>query len=269
MTKFTDKSVTYMPLAYFYQTMRKFKERIEPVQCQIDRFEAMRDQQLDLFSAFERAYTSSDKSHLTETIRKKDDERDSFAYVIAHQAKLWAEKLTDDRYSIHGRRVWQVLKDFQFRPGEALIAENSKIFNIQQRFADPELSASLEAMGLKDLNARMAELTSEIDQLISLRNEERSAYVPGEVKQTRDALDAHFHQFLTFLNAVQELHPEDSISQAAQFFNADFSMIEQQYQQSRRKSSTTKTDTTAPEAALTEPVAPTTEKTEDSPEENK
>ena len=36
-------------------------------------------------------------------------------------------------------------------------------------------------------------------------------------------------------NAVQELQPEESLSKAAQYYNADLAKIDLQYQQSRKK----------------------------------
>lgn len=39
----------------------------------------------------------------------------------------------------------------------------------------------------------------------------------------------------TYLNAVQELQPEESLSKAAQYYNADLQKIDLQYQQSRKK----------------------------------
>ena len=36
-------------------------------------------------------------------------------------------------------------------------------------------------------------------------------------------------------NAVQELQPEESLSKAAQYYNADLAKINLQYQQSRKK----------------------------------
>ncbi len=39
---------------------------------------------------------------------------------------------------------------------------------------------------------------------------------------------------MTYLNAVQELQPEESLSKAAQYYNADLAKIDLQYQQSRK-----------------------------------
>ena len=151
-------------------------------------------------------------------------------------AKLWAEKLDDETLAIHGRRVYQVFKDYGFRTTEALVAENAKIQNMEQQFQQSAaLGLALEKMGLTLLNTRLAALTAEIMQLMSQRSEEQSTIIVGELKQAREALDAHYRQFITYMNAVQEIQPEEGISQAAQYYNEDIRKIELQIAQSRRK----------------------------------
>ena len=154
---------------------------------------------------------------------------------------LWDNKLEENELSVHGRRVLQVFRDFKFRTTEALVAENAKIENMEQRFADPTLAADLEAMGLTELNTRLISTTAQIKQLISQRNEENSAIIAGEVKRTRAALETLYAQMIAYLNAVQELTPEAGISQAAQFYNEDFKKVELQIAQSKKKGTGGKT----------------------------
>ncbi|MBO6143734.1 MAG: hypothetical protein J6O54_00555 [Prevotella sp.] len=40
---------------------------------------------------------------------------------MEREAKLWGEKLDDQSLAIHGKRVAQVFKDFDFRTTEALV----------------------------------------------------------------------------------------------------------------------------------------------------
>ena len=81
----------------------------------------------------------------------------------------------------------------------------------------------------------MAEVESALERLNTMRSEEQSTIIVGELKVAREALDAHYRQFITYLNAVQEIQPEESISQAAQYYNEDIRKIELQIAQSRRK----------------------------------
>ena len=90
-------------------------------------------------------------------------------------------------------------------------------------------------MGLTELNQRMAQLTTQIMSLMNQRNQEQSTIIVGELKAAREALDAHYRSFITYLNAVQEIQPEEQISQAAQYYNEDIRKIEQQIAQSRKK----------------------------------
>ena len=66
-------------------------------------------------------------------------------------------------------------------------------------------------MGLTVLNQRMAQMAAQIEQLMSQRGEAQPTIIVGELKAAREALDAHYRQFITYLNAVQEIQPEESI----------------------------------------------------------
>ena len=234
MTKFNEKALTGFPMAFFYSAMQAFDSRIGAVNSSLARLGTMREEQHQLFGQFDEAYKRSLKSQTTKVIGDLDKVRDHTAYVIMNVSKLWATKLDDDALNIHGRRVWQAFKDFDFRTDEALVAENAKIRNIEQVFASADLTADLAAMGLTQLNQLMAETTTQIEQLMSQRNEEQSTIIVGELKSAREALDAHYRAFITYLNAVQEIQPEEGISQAAQYYNQDLKKIEQQIAQSRK-----------------------------------
>ena len=74
----------------------------------------------------------------------------------------------------------------------------------------------------------------------------QSTIIVGELKQAREALDAHYRAFITYINAVQEIQPEEQISQAAQFYNQDIKKIDEQIAQSCRKK---KSEDVEPESA--------------------
>jgi len=234
MVKFNEKSPSHFPLAYFYSAMDSFVKRIGNVETSLPRLIQMRQEVNALWQAFDDAYTRSLKSMSTKTVSDLDKLRDNYVWVIEHVADLWAEKLDEDELNIHGRRVKQAFKDFDFRATEALVAENAKIQNIEQVFASPELQADLAAMGLTELNSRLVAITQQIIQVMSERNEEQSTIVVGELKTARDALTQKYAAFLIYLNAVQELQPEEQISMAAQYYNQDLQKVEMQLAQSRK-----------------------------------
>ena len=106
---------------------------------------------------------------------------------------------------------------------------------MEQKLAERDLVSDLQMMGLTELNRRLLSRTEQIEQLMGKRNEEKSDVVVGELKAAREKLDGHYRAFVTYLNAVQELQPEESLSKAAQYYNADLAKIDLQYQQSRKK----------------------------------
>jgi uncharacterized small protein (DUF1192 family) len=189
MAKFNEKSLHSFPLAFYYSAIQAFDTRIGAVSTTLARFLEMRAEQHRLFLVFDEAYKQSLKSQSTKTIGDLDKVRDKIAFVIERVAKLWEEKLDfDDTLNIHGRRVAQAFKDFNFRAEEALVAENAKIRNIEQVFASADLTADLAAMGLTELNTRMAELTTQIEQLMSQRNEEQAVVIVGKLKAARSSV---------------------------------------------------------------------------------
>lgn len=250
--KFSEKMLSNLPMAYFFSATQAFKERIAMAEFAQERFVKMRTEYYDLFAAFDEAYKRSQKSMLTAKIGDLDAVRDRYAYVIQNVAELWGEKLPDEDLATHGRRVAQVFASYGFRTREALVAENAKIHNIEQAFSTREMTTALETMGLADLNRRLTSITDEIEHLMSQRNEEKSEVVTGELKAAREKLDLHYRAFITYLNAVQELQPDPTLSKAAQFYNADLEKIERQYAQSRHHATPDDPEPDTPEAPAAE-----------------
>ena len=246
MQKFNDKALTGMATAFFYSTVKAFIGRTAELQLSQERYPIMRAELLRLWGIFDDAYKRTLKSQLTNSVEKLDEQRDHFGTAILSVARIWAEQFkdVDETLAIRGRRVWQVFKDFNFRTREALVAENAKIENIEQRFAHSQLVEDLAAMGLTELNNRFASMTTQIEAIMSQRNEEQSYLVVGELKTSRDALYQQYCELITYLNAIQTLAPEESISLAAQFYNEDLRKIELQIAQSKRKSSSSSSSVT-------------------------
>jgi len=113
MTKFTEKALTGFPMAFYYSATQSFDGRMAEVESALERLNAMRTEQHRLFTAFDEAYKNSLKSQLSDTIKKKDDERDHIAYVMERVAKLWGEKLDDDTISARRRRWWPRTRRFR------------------------------------------------------------------------------------------------------------------------------------------------------------
>ena len=110
------------------------------------------------FQALDDAYQRSQMSFSTQTIAEKDEERDVWGGVIEQVAKQWA-RMPDETMALHGRRVYQVFQDIGYRASEALVAQNEKVINIEQRFSeDVSVDMALTAMGLKEARSTLRSL---------------------------------------------------------------------------------------------------------------
>lgn len=185
------------------------------------------------FQALDEAYQRSQMSFSTQSIAEKDEERDTWGGVIEQVAKQWA-RMPDEAQAIHGRRVYQVFQDISYRGSEALVAQNEKVINIEQRFAEAQLQADLAAMGLTAANQRFSTLTQEIINLMAQRNEEGSTRVQGELKAAREAMDEVYADYVELTNALIVTGAAPELEPLAQVLNAEYKKIEEQMAQSKK-----------------------------------
>ena len=232
-TKINAPRTDRMPNAFHVATMRTTDQRNAEVETENLKWIQAREEFHTTFTALDDAYQRSMASMQTKTVADKDEERDLYGQVLEQVAKQWA-RLPDETLSIHGRRVYQVFRDIDFRTSEALVAENEKITNIEQRFAEAALQADLQAMGLTQVNQRFATLTAEIEQLMQQRQTESASRVQGELKAAREAMDEVFGRFVELTNALLVVSSEPSLEDLALYLNADYKKIEEQMAQSKK-----------------------------------
>ena len=193
-TKLLKEGWGAAPNAFYVSAMRTTDGRSNEVESENQQWVAARTEFHTAFTALDDAYQRSLASMATLDIAGKDDERDVWGQVLEQVAKQWA-RMPDDTMALHGRRVLQVFRDIDFRTSEALVAENEKVTNIEQRFAEPQLQQDLQAMSLTEANRRFAALTNEIIQLMAQRSEESATRVQGELKAARESMDQVFANF--------------------------------------------------------------------------
>lgn len=224
------------PYAFYISAMRTTSSRLAEVDCDNRQWAEAVAAFGSAFQALDEAYQRSQLSLSTKAIGAKDAERDRWGRVMVQVAKQWT-KMPDEVAALHGRRVLQVFRDVGFRTTEALVAENEKVANIEQRLAEPLLQEALAAMGLKDANRRFAALTEEIAALMAARNAESSTRVRGELKSARRAMDAAYSRLATLVNALIITAAAPQLETLAQVLNADYRKVEEQMAQSRRRPS--------------------------------
>ena len=221
------------PNAFYLSAMRTTDERMAEVESENQQWVAIRQEFHTTFRAVDDAYQRSLASLQTKTVADKDDERDVYGQVLEQVSKQWS-RLPDDALAIHGRRVYQVFRDIDYRSSEALVAQNEKVTNIEQRFGEAALQLALQTMGLTQVNQRFATLTNEIIQLMTERQTESASRVQGELKSAREAMDEVFGRFVELTNALLVIGSAPELEDLAAYLNADYKKIEEQMAQSKK-----------------------------------
>ena len=233
-TKILKAGWANTPNAFYVSAMRTTDNNNAAVECQNQQWQQATALFHTTFVTLDNAYQRSMVSFSTQTIAEKDEERDQWGQVIEQVAKQWM-RMPDPAMAIHGRRVWQVFQDIGFRASEALVAENEKVTNIEQRLSfEAALVLALQTMGLTEANRRFATLTQEIVTLMQERNLENSTRVQGELKAARTAMDEVFADYVELTNALIVTGAAPELEPLAQVLNAEYKKIEEQMAQSKK-----------------------------------
>ena len=233
-TKILKAGWANTPNAFYVSAMRTTDNNNAAVECANQQWQQATALFHTTFVTLDNAYQRSMVSFSTQTIAEKDEERDQWGQVIEQVAKQWM-RMPDPAMAIHGRRVWQVFQDIGFRASEALVAENEKVTNIEQRLSfEAALVLALQTMGLTEANRRFATLTQEIVTLMQERNLENSTRVQGELKAARTAMDEVFADYVELTNALIVTGAAPELEPLAQMLNAEYKKIEEQMAQSKK-----------------------------------
>lgn len=220
------------PNAFYVAAMRKTDDLNGGQETENQQWLTMSQSFHHAFQTLDDAYQRSMVSFSTQTIAEKDEERDVWGQVIEQVAKQWM-RMPDPAMAIHGRRVYQVFQDIGFRASEALVAENEKVTNMEQRFQEAALGLALQTMGLTEANRRFATLTAEINTLMSQRSAEEATRVKGELKAAREAMDEVFADYVELTNALIVTGAAPELESLAAVLNAEYKKIDDQIKQSK------------------------------------
>lgn len=220
------------PNAFYVAAMRKTDDLNGGQETENQQWLTMSQSFHHAFQTLDDAYQRSMVSFSTQTIAEKDEERDVWGQVIEQVSKQWM-RMPDPAMAIHGRRVYQVFQDIGFRASEALVAENEKVTNMQQRFQEAALGLALQTMGLTEANRRFATLTAEINTLMSQRSAEEATRVKGELKAAREAMDEVFADYVELTNALIVTGAAPELESLAAVLNAEYKKIDDQIKQSK------------------------------------
>ena len=232
-TKIYKDTWARTPNAFYVSAMRTTDDRNQATESTNEQWQQAKALFHTTFQTLDNAYQRSMVSFSTQTIAEKDEERDQWGQVIEQVAKQWM-RMPDPAMAIHGRRVYQVFQDIGFRASEALVAENEKVTNMQQRLSvEAALGLALQTMGLTEANRRFATLTTEISTLMSQRSAEEATRVKGELKAAREAMDEVFADYVELTNALIVTGAAPELESLAAVLNAEYKKIDDKIKQSK------------------------------------
>ena len=218
--------------AFYWEVMKRTDSRSMNVETENQLYLTSAQAFHQAFTVLDDAYRRSQASMETKPIGDLDDERDIYGMVMENVAKQWM-RLPNESMAVRGRRVAQVFKDLDFRASEAITAENGKIFNMEQRFAEAQLVEDLAAMGLTAINTELNRLTQLIETKIGERDDEKAERVKGELKAARDAMDTAYQNFVKMVNALVLTGAASELEPLVAQLNSAYQTIEEQIKQSK------------------------------------
>ena len=109
----------------------------------------------------------------------------------------------------------QLFKDFQFSTSDGMEAEARKTLNMVQQWT-AATDYTLAELGIQEWVTKARQQANNVLQLVSVRVENESAKVKGELADARKATDAAIRQAFDVLNALAVLQPTAELTQLIQ-----------------------------------------------------
>ena len=157
----------------------------------------------------------SGKDFASDDLKKEDRLEDQYMSVI-HNILLALMMLPDEEPLKRKAEVAvQVFKDFQFQINDGFEAEARKTVNMVQEWQTPD-KYDLAALGIEPWIAKARQQAVKVLNLVTVRVDNESAKVKGELADARKATDAAIRQAYDVLNALAVLQPTAELTQLIQ-----------------------------------------------------
>ena len=173
------------------------------------------------------AYKKTQKDWNVERLKDEDKKMDDLmigtrSILAGHAAMPDGEALKQP-----AREILQLWKDFNFKTNDSYSGESSKIINIYQEVVKRQSDA--EALGVWTYLQKARQQAVTVQSLLSLRFDELSSRVVGELKEARANTDSAVKQVYQIINSLQILMPSAEITALAQKLKAIEDYAKQYY----------------------------------------
>lgn len=191
--------------AAHYEYMATIRKRIEEIRLESDIWGQAATEFVQAFEAEDKAFKQYRASDHTSAIREADAERDRQYSSLRDAIKAFA-KFPIPETAVHAEPLMKVIRNYKIDVSENYMKESGNIDNMLQDLL--QYSSQLRRLGLEVLANRLKESNDKVRQLLSTRNEERTARVIGELKVARIATDEAYAALIFFTNAYLAMNPD-------------------------------------------------------------
>ena len=153
----------------------------------------------------------SGKDYASEDLKKEDTTGDNYMSTTRGilNAMLYLPEAEPMRRK--AQLAVQVFKDFNFSINDGFEAEARKILNMNQQW-QAATEYTLAELGIAEWVSKAVTQANKVLQLISVRVDNESAKVKGELANARKATDAAIRSAYDVLNALAVLQPSESLN---------------------------------------------------------
>lgn len=151
------------------------------------------------------------KDYASEDMKKEDTTGDNYMSTIRGMLNAMLYLPETEPMRRKAQLAVQVFKDFDFSINDGFEAEARKILNMNQQW-QAATDYTLTELGIAEWVSKAVIQANKVLQLISVRVDNESAKVKGDLANARKETDAAIRQAFDVVNALSVLQPSESLN---------------------------------------------------------
>lgn len=154
----------------------------------------------------------SGKDFASDDLKKADRQEDQYMSTIKNVLGGLLYLPETEPMRRKAQLAAQLFKDFQFSTSDGFEAEARKTLNMVQQWT-AATDYTLQELGIQEWVTKANQSAAQVLQLVSVRVENESAKVKGELADARKATDAAIRSAYDIVNALNVIQPSDALTQ--------------------------------------------------------
>ena len=154
----------------------------------------------------------SGKDFASDDLKKADRQEDQYMSTIKNVLGGLLYLPETEPMRRKAQLAAQLFKDFQFSTSDGFEAEARKTINMVQQWT-AATDYTLAELGIQEWVTKANQSAAQVLQLVSVRVENESAKVKGELADARKATDAAIRSAYDIVNALNVIQPSEALTQ--------------------------------------------------------